>query len=225
MEDRPECTGAYGSAEATEMFDTWKQRMKDSAISWIDTLTPDNAQTTPRPGEIPDLYTFFSVLQGLQTETRKLSRKTADSLARFSDMIERLATPPAVDGGADSRSWALALLGLADRTSRIIEQLDAPPRQRRLFPDSHWIAYHTAVSEAVRLLHAHITEMIGTMNIRRTATVGERFDPRTMTAIEARIDPTRPDNHVAEEVTAGYMLGETVIRLAEVIVTRNRLLE
>jgi molecular chaperone GrpE len=55
--------------------------------------------------------------------------------------------------------------------------------------------------------------------VKRIETVGKQFDPHRHEAVGVK--DSGKDNEVLEEMQAGYMLGETVLRHAKVIVSKG----
>jgi molecular chaperone GrpE len=57
--------------------------------------------------------------------------------------------------------------------------------------------------------------------LRRMETLGQPFDPNRHEAVAEREDGSVPAGHVAEVVQEGYLLGEAVLRAAQVVVARK----
>lgn len=218
LEQNPE-NGENGNGAAARGL--WKERIRRNVDEWIDSLDDDIEETAVVPDDLPDLYSFFSALQALQAETRTSTRKTAESLARFGEILDRIARTP-LRTERDATEYILPVIALFDRVARIRERSNQPPEPRKLFPDRRWIAFYTEVSGALGLLYDHIRSLMDAMELRRIPTVGECFDPRRMTAVEVVERGDLPDNQVVEEIAAGYLCGDAVVRLAEVKVSRNR---
>jgi hypothetical protein len=200
---------------------SWKERIRRRIDGWIDSLPEDIEKTAAVPTGLPDLYSFFSALQALQAETRTSSRKTAESLARFGEILELTARRP-LPAEKCAKEYVLPVLALFDRVARIRERMGKPPPARKLFPDRRWSVFHAEVSRAMDLLSDHIRSLMDAMELQRIPAAGERFDPRRMTAVEVVERADLPDNQVVEEIAAGYVRGDAVVRLAEVRVSRDR---
>lgn len=200
-------------------FNLWKQRIMQSFSDWIESLSPDGLSEDKPENEV-DLYSFFAALTALQTETRKLSRKSADSLASFNDTLNRIESsivkqePFQVPG-------ALQILGIYDRIMRIKKELFKAPSKRKFFNDNRWIKYHSTISEAMNLLETNYCDLLKAMGFERIETKGQRFDPEKMIAVEVEKLSSVPDNTVIEELSPGYISGEKILRVAEVKVARN----
>jgi len=57
--------------------------------------------------------------------------------------------------------------------------------------------------------------------VSRIACVGKEFDPSVHEAIESR-DSEEPDGTIIEEAQAGYVIGDTILRHAKVIVSKGK---
>ena len=57
-------------------------------------------------------------------------------------------------------------------------------------------------------------------NVRPIDVKGRPFDPALGEAVSARYEPNMPENTVVEEARKGYMLGDDVLRPAQVIVSK-----
>jgi hypothetical protein len=200
-------------------FDLWKQRISKSFSDWLGSLSPDKL-TERESADEPDLYSFFAALTALQTETRKLSRKSADSLASFSDTMERIESF-LVKKEPDQPPCSLGILGIYDRIMRIKEKLGSAPSQRKLFNDNRWAKYHSTISEAMNLLEINYRDLLKAMGFVRIESKGQRFDPERMVAVEAQNNSSLPDNTVIEELSPGYVFGGKIVRVAEVKVARK----
>lgn len=69
-------------------------------------------------------------------------------------------------------------------------------------------------------LNMSIDQFLRTLSeegLERIATVGQEFDPRTMEAVTTQ-EVEDKKGQVVEEVRAGYLFGDTVLRAAQVIV-------
>jgi hypothetical protein len=115
-------------------FDLWKQRISQSFSEWIDSLSPDRL-TESEPADEPDLYSFFAALTALQTETRKLSRKSAESFASFSETLGRIESS-LVKNNSSEPACTLQILGIYDRIMRIKQKFGEAPSQRKIFNDN-----------------------------------------------------------------------------------------
>jgi len=203
-------------------FESWKQQVYESFTGWLNELSDTVYSDSQISDNIPDLYTFFSSLLSLQTETRKISRKTADSLTSFSEKLSQIDSKIDQFQSSTVSPDSLHVLSLVDRISRIQIQLKQTPPNKRFFSDNRWIKFHKTISEAIDLLMSNATETLKKMRLQRISTIGELFDPHKMVAVDVMKSSSLPDNYVVEEITAGYLHENLVVRLAEVKVVRNK---
>jgi len=63
--------------------------------------------------------------------------------------------------------------------------------------------------------------LLDTEGIRRIDTVGKPFDPALSEAVGTSPDGSVPDNTVLHEARGGYMIGDEVLRPAQVIVSKH----
>jgi molecular chaperone GrpE len=61
-------------------------------------------------------------------------------------------------------------------------------------------------------------ELLARRDIHSIPSIGQPFDPKTMTAVELVADRYRQHGEVVEEVRTGYLQDEQLLRTAEVVV-------
>ncbi|MFP4418004.1 MAG: nucleotide exchange factor GrpE [Chitinispirillaceae bacterium] len=206
-------------------FVQWKTAVAQSFSAWLDELSPQDLPQEARDMEesdIPDLFSFYSSLAVLQVETKKLTRKTVESLGDFGKTIKQMDSRlPQVNSFPDM-GQVHRIVNLGDRIARIRQQLEHPPRPRIFFNDTRWFTYHDSISRSIDLLDEHVADLLKGMGISRIRTSGTQFDPHLMIAVEVEHTTALPDNQVVEEISCGYIQEQNVIRHAEVKVARNK---
>jgi molecular chaperone GrpE len=65
-----------------------------------------------------------------------------------------------------------------------------------------------------------LEETLERREVQPIQVVGKPFDPRIMRALEVTRDPALPSGTVSGEVRTGYRRGESLLRLADVIVNK-----
>jgi molecular chaperone GrpE len=75
--------------------------------------------------------------------------------------------------------------------------------------------------KGVELIHKQFGEVLQKMNVQKVAAQGEPFDPRVHEAIEMVGSDEVPDNHVLEELQAGYRIKDRLLRPAMVRVAKR----
>lgn len=72
-----------------------------------------------------------------------------------------------------------------------------------------------------RLIHQQLYDVLRSLDVQPMAVIGEPFDPRFHEAVGEAPHAEVPAGHVAAEVQRGYMLGDAVVRIARVLVSRG----
>ena len=75
--------------------------------------------------------------------------------------------------------------------------------------------------EGMRIVHNRVLEFLNKWNVRQMKVVGETFDPHSHIAVGVEHTSSVPENTIVEEQQKGYLLGNEVIRYAEVIVAKE----
>lgn len=90
----------------------------------------------------------------------------------------------------------------------------------RLLPglDNLILAERNTQDEGVKLSIKHFMDILEREGVRQIETLGSDFDPKIMEAIETR---EGEEGKVLEEVKAGYMLYDQVLRPAQVVVGKG----
>ena len=84
--------------------------------------------------------------------------------------------------------------------------------------DSLLLADIHTQDEGVKLSIKHFLDILENAGVTKIETVGKDFDPNLMEAITTQ---DGPDGKVLEDVRTGYMLFETILRPAQVIVGKS----
>jgi len=75
--------------------------------------------------------------------------------------------------------------------------------------------------EGMGIVHNRVLELLNKWNVRQMNIVGETFDPHSHIAVGVEHTSEVPENTIVEEQQKGYLLGNEVIRYAEVIVAKE----
>ena len=76
-----------------------------------------------------------------------------------------------------------------------------------------------ALLEGLKMVHLLMMQKLQEIGLSRIPTVGQPFDPAKHEAVSlAPVEEPAQDNHVLIEVSPGFLLGEKVIRPAQVVV-------
>ena len=76
------------------------------------------------------------------------------------------------------------------------------------------------VVEGLRAVLEQMEAVLARQGVRRMGAAGEQFDPERHEAVGVRPTTELPDRTVAEVARSGFMLGDRVLRPAEVVVAR-----
>jgi molecular chaperone GrpE len=74
--------------------------------------------------------------------------------------------------------------------------------------------------QGLSLVARRLTTLLDQLGVRQIGTQGERFDPRWHEAITTEERTDVPEGTILRVVQPGYVLGERVIRPAQVVVAR-----
>jgi molecular chaperone GrpE len=144
-------------------------------------------------------------LQRLRSECDGLLDRLARLQAEFDNYRKR-----AVKENADFRDYAVAdaarsLLPVVDSLSLALNNSGNAEEFKR----------------GVELIHKQLQDLLQKLNVQRVPSQGEPFDPRMHEAIEMVESNEVADNHVLEELAAGYRIKDRLLRPAMVRVAKN----
>jgi molecular chaperone GrpE len=94
-----------------------------------------------------------------------------------------------------------------------LEVVDSLERALFMQPDD-------PVVEGLRAVLEQMEAVLARQGVRRMGAAGEQFDPGRHEAVGVRPSTELPDRTVAEVARSGFMLGDRVLRPAEVVVAR-----
>lgn len=213
--------------------------VKDSLVAqfraYLDGLGDAAAPAAEACGEAggeADLYTLLVEMAALRTEVRTESRLVKDALDQFREVFRTMQGAQAALEGqlAEARARAAAqertllrplLLDLLDVRDRLLAGLKpvVPPRRPWYArPLGRAAADPAAWQEGVRMTLGRLDRLLRERLVVPMELVGRRFDPRLARAIATRTVAGGEDGTVVEEVRAGFLWDEAVLRPAEVIV-------
>jgi molecular chaperone GrpE len=215
--------------------DAAKESLLQQFRQYLDGIdaSPEMDSDDPGSGEA-DLFTVFVELAAVRNEVRTESRLVKEALDQFRGAFDTLQSAQVTleqelkcahaeareRGEALMRPLVLDLLDLRDR-------LDAALRQRAPSPATwlnRWRRRPTEADnwrEGIGITARRLDRILAERRVRRMNLTGERFDPRL-----ARVVGTTPASRAApgvivEEVRAGYLWDDDLLRIAEVIVSKS----
>ncbi len=207
----------------------WKELLRARCAEAIERLEirPPTLETEPEP---PSLYDFHADLAALRNELRKGNRKTAETFSRFGDVLESMqadsgklreflaAAAKPDKTGKISRNLALGLIDIADRLERLETAAELQAESGLLAlarAENRW----RKQTEALEIVRQRLHDLLAHTGIQRIESTGQPFDPLWMKAVAGEQSPSSPAQTrliVAEELLAGYRMGEDCLRPAEV---------
>ncbi|MBF0124754.1 MAG: nucleotide exchange factor GrpE [Magnetococcales bacterium] len=186
--------------------------------------------------ESTDLYQIFVELAALRNEVRLESRQVKTALDQFRASFELLqssqeAMQRELDRRRDEeqerhhalvRSWMLALLEIRDRLESglaAMEQHHIPRMVRRVWPGEHfWLV---GMQDGQRLILKRLDTLLAKEQVQPIEVMEQPLDPFRMRAVGTGWRDDVEEGRVIEEYRRGFLWGNEVLRLAEVIVNRK----
>ena len=181
---------------------------------------------------VPDLFTLLAEVSALRTEVKLESRqfKTAldefralfdamrEANARLGDEQERRLEQERTASRETQKDHLLELLDLRDRVQAGYEQ--ATRFRPGWFRRRGAVEFVSAMAEGMAMNLRRFDEILGRRGVRPLPALGKAFDPLTMHAAEVANDPAQPEGWVMIELRRGFLLGDVLLRPAEVVVNR-----
>jgi molecular chaperone GrpE len=218
--------------------DSTKEALLSQFSAWLDT-----AGNGPEPADEPtpttDLYSLFVEMAGLRSEVRTESRLVKEALDQFRGVFEALRTSQATARQelertrAEARDQAHAavrplLLDVIDVRDRLLAALkfSGPPptgwldrltRRRAISRDA---SGSEAWREGLRMTLSRLDQVLLDRRVIAQRLEGQPFDPWIARIVATSADSAAPDGTVIEEVRAGFLWDDQVLRTAEVIVSK-----
>ncbi len=212
--------------------DSIKQALLSRFQAYLDTAEPEAPE--PRT-EASDLYSLFVEVAGLRSEVRTESRLVKEALDQFRGVFDMLQASQAgvqqeldrarsaVRDQADAALRPL-LLDVVDLRDRLLAalKLAAAPRSGwagRLLrrPASGGEAWQ----EGLRMTLRRLDQVLLDRRVAPMQLVGLPFDPRRARVVATSANSSAADGTVLEEVRAGFLWDDQVLRTADVIVSKS----
>lgn len=214
------------------MDDSIKQALLSRFQAYLDSA--DALAPEPRT-ETTDLYSLFVEVAGLRSEVRTESRLVKDALDQFRGVFDMLQASQASvqqeldrtrSAARDQADAALRplLLDVVDLRDRLFAALRLAAATRpgwagRLLrrPASGGEAWQ----EGLRMTLRRLDQVLLDRGVAPMRLVGLPFDPRRARVVATSADASAADGTVLEEVRAGFLWDDQVLRTADVVVSRN----
>jgi len=237
----------YGEAEEEwvshlkeELVVKFRRWLEEQDLYRIAALDLDEyAPASPHPAAAPpseevDLFSLFSELAALKQETKIASRQwkagadqweqTSKVLQEALQVLQQEQTQrrkEAADSKASSvRSLLHGILDIRDRLERGIKAAEEihPPWLVRLAGVDAW---KEKFFEGQKMTVRHLDRLLSSCGVSPIEAVGGSFDPFRMKALEVEKREDLPSGFVIEEIRKGFLLGEEILRPAEVKVNKR----
>jgi len=212
--------------------DSIKQALLSRFQAYLDRA--ETAAPEPRT-ETSDLYSLFVEVAGLRSEVRTESRLVKEALDQFRGVFDTLQAAQAnlqqdLDRArAAARDQADAtlrplLLDVIDLRDRLLAALASAATARpgwagRLLrrPASGGEAWQEGLSMTLRRLDQVLLDR----RVMPMQLAGQPFDPRRARVVGTSADSAAADGIVLQEVRAGFLWDDRVLRTADVIVSKS----
>jgi molecular chaperone GrpE len=221
--------------------DSIKQALIDRFRGYLD-MVEDGEEPPDDPiiassGETADLFSVLVEMAALRSEVRTESRLVKEALEQFRGVFDALQASQATlqreldrarTEARDQAQSALRplLLDVIDLRDRLVAALTlstaaaARPRWR----DRLWRRDRSGVAawqEGLRMTLRRLDQVLLDRGVVATQLAGLPFDPRLARAIGTTAGSAVAEGTVIEEVRAGFLWGDQVLRTAEVIASKR----
>ena len=216
------------------MDDSIKQTLIDRFRGYLDTVE-DGEEPPDDPGETADLFSVLVEMAALRSEVRTESRLVKEALEQFRGVFDSLQASQATlqreldRARTETRDQAQSalrplLLDVIDLRDRLVAALTLSAAARPRWRDRLWRRDRSGVAawqEGLRMTSRRLDQVLLDRRVVATQLAGLPFDPRLARAIGTAADSSVAEGTVIEEVRAGFLWDDQVLRTAEVIVNKG----
>jgi molecular chaperone GrpE len=156
--------------------------------------------TAPEPGEADALAELTAEVAGLRD---LFSRRLLEDRAR-QELYDQLYRQLEFANGQLARQFVAPLLR---ELILVVDRIETAAR-------------HAAAEDVVESVRLELLDVLDRREVRRMDTTGQPFDPAWHTAVREVAVDTVADRMVTAEIRAGYLVGNQVLRPAEVEIGR-----
>lgn len=103
--------------------------------------------------------------------------------------------------------------GIISAVEIILPSIDVFKKAKEMIADKSSI-------KGIEMVEAEIQNSLKTLNVDKIEAINKEFDPKFHNAIAIVEDKAKPNNTVLEEYSAGYKMGDKIIRYSQVIVNK-----
>ena len=219
--------------EGTGVDETAKESLLNQFREYLDGVDALPEPARDAGSAEADLFTVFVELAAVRNEVRTESRLVKEALDQFRGVfgtlqsshttleqeLKRAHAAAREQSQAVLRPLLLDLLDLRDRLDAALQGTAPPPThwldrwRRKPAVDEHW-------REGIGITSRRLDRILAERRVARVALVGKRFDPRLARVVGTTQDGTVDPGIVVEEVRAGFLWDDDLLRTAEVIVSK-----
>jgi molecular chaperone GrpE len=214
--------------------DSIKQALIDRFRGYLD-MVEDGEEPPDDPGETADLFSVLVEMAALRSEVRTESRLVKEALEQFRGVFDSLQASQATlqreldRARTETRDQAQSalrplLLDVIDLRDRLVAALTLSAAARPRWRDRLWRRDRSGVAawqEGLRMTLRRLDQVLLDRRVVATQLAGLPFDPRLARAIGSAADSSVAEGTVIEEVRAGFLWDDQVLRTAEVIVNKG----
>jgi molecular chaperone GrpE len=213
----------------------WKEKVFEDFSAWLAALPEKSVIEKPANGEPTtmdacDLFTLLSEFTALRQEIRIQNREQGKTLSTltgfieayqetsnlFKDRTRALSELEENIRKTSEKQTVLPFLDVRDALVRGLGATTAMAATKSFFrPAPKGIE---SVMEGYEMALRRMDRALTSVNAMRVETVGKRFDPKTMKAVDKRSGSGIEKGMVVEELLTGFVRGQEVLRTAEVVV-------
>jgi len=172
----------------------------------------DAEEAETAPPAVTLSYSEYEELRTLARERDEFLRRLQRAVADYQNLQKRIERSRESAQEVAVRALAEEMLPLADGLARALEA-------------ARWTKGAQPVVDGLVLVEREFYAALAKFGVRPIKAVGQRFDPQWHEAVMQEVVPDAPANTVVREVKKGFLLGEAVLRPAQVVVTPNSRLE
>jgi len=211
-----------------------KQALLSQFSAYLDTAD-DEGEPPDNPGETTDLYSLFVEMAGLRSEVRTESRLVKEALEQFRGVfgtlqashatvqqeLDRARAEASEQAHAALRPLLLDVIDVRDRLTAALKlAAGVQPRwHERLLRRNP--TGGEAWQEGLRMTLRRLDQVLLDRRVVAAQLLGRPFDPRLARVVGTSTDASVADGTVTEEVRAGFLWNDQVLRTAEVIVSKG----
>ncbi len=214
------------------MDDSIKQALLSRFQAYLDTAETAALESQT---ETSDLYSIFVEVAGLRSEVRTESRLVKEALDQFRGVFDMLQASQANvqqeldrarSAERDQADAALRplLLDVVDLRDRLFAALKSAAAARPGWLGRLWrrpASGDAAWQEGLRMTLRRLDQVLLDRQVVPVQLVGLPFDPQRARVVATVADSSTADGTVLEEVRAGFLWDDQVLRTADVIVSKS----